>query len=122
VWRRRYGGAMRQAGVIAAAGLVALEQMVDRLAEDHAHARLLAEAAAQVHPGGIDPGHVETNIVAIEGLDAAAAVAGLAEHGVAAGAMDARTLRLVTHHDVDEDACRRAADALRRVLADVTGA
>jgi threonine aldolase len=119
VWRRRYGGAMRQAGVLAAAGLVALEQMVERLAEDHANARLLAEAAAEVLPDAIDPAGVETNIVAIEGIDAAAAVAGLAERGVVAGAMDPRTLRLVTHPDVDEAACRKAADALRQVLQEV---
>jgi threonine aldolase len=122
VWRRRYGGAMRQSGVLAAAGLVALEQMVDRLADDHANARLLADAAAEVHPDGIDPSLVETNIVAIEDIDAAAAVAGLAERGVAAGAMDARTLRLVTHPDVDEAACRKAADALRAVLEEVVPA
>jgi threonine aldolase len=119
VWRRRYGGAMRQAGVLAAAGLVALEDMVERLAEDHSNARMLAEAAAEVHPEGIDPGAVETNIVYVEDVDSAAVVAGLAEAGIAAGAMDPRTLRLVTHPDVSVEDCRVAADALRRVLASV---
>ncbi|MDQ3974482.1 MAG: threonine aldolase family protein, partial [Actinomycetota bacterium] len=65
-WRRRYGGAMRQAGVLAAAGLVALEQMVDRLADDHANARLLAEAAKQACPDGVDLAQVQTNIVCVE--------------------------------------------------------
>ena len=116
VWRSRYGGAMRQAGVIAAAGLVALEQMVDRLAEDHANARLLAEAIAEVHPGGVDLGQVMTNIVYLEQVDALAVVAGLRAGGVLAGAMDPRTVRLVTHPDVDEAGCRRAASALQRVL------
>lgn len=121
VWRRRYGGAMRQAGVLAAAGLVALDQMVDRLADDHANARLLAEAAAEVHPDGVDLAQVETNIVYVEDVDAAAVVTGLGERGVAAGAMDPRTLRLVTHPDVDDAACRTAADALRAVLEEVAG-
>ncbi len=117
VWRRRYGGAMRQAGILAAAGLVALDEMVDRLAEDHANARLLAEAAAEVHPDGVDLASVETNIVYVEDVDAAAVVAGLAEEGIAAGAMDPRTLRMVTHPGVSAQDCRHAADVLRRVLA-----
>jgi threonine aldolase len=114
-WRRRYGGAMRQAGVLAAAGLVALGR-IDRLAEDHANARLLAEAAAEVHPDGVDLPRVQTNIVYIEDVDAAAVCAALAEHGVLAGAMDARTVRLVTHPDVSAADCRAAADAVRSVL------
>jgi threonine aldolase len=116
VWRRRYGGAMRQAGVLAAAGLVAFEQMTERLVEDHAHARLLAEAAGAVHPEGVDLNAVETNIVYLERVDAAAVVAALAKHGVLAGAMDARTVRLVTHPDVGAEDCRRTAAALRQVL------
>jgi threonine aldolase len=116
VWRRRYGGAMRQAGVIAAAGLVALDR-IDRLAEDHANARLLAEAAAEVVPDAVDLEQVQTNIVYIDGVDAKGVCAALAEQGVQAGAMDTRTVRLVTHPDVTADDCRRAADALRSVLA-----
>jgi len=117
LWRRRYGGAMRQAGVIAAAGLVALEDMVERLAEDHANARLLAEAAKEVCDAGVDLAQVQTNIVYIEGVDAPAVVTALAEEGVLSGAMDARTVRLVTHPDVSTADCRRAADVVRRVLA-----
>jgi threonine aldolase len=115
-WRRRYGGAMRQAGVLAAAGLVALEQMVDRLADDHANARLLAEAVADVRPQAIDLAQVQTNIVYVNDVDAAATVLALRDESVLAGAMDARTVRLVTHRGVGEADSRRAADALRRVL------
>jgi threonine aldolase len=117
VWRRRYGGAMRQSGVLAAAGLVALEEMVDRLAEDHEHARQLAEAAAEVHPVGIDLDSVETNIVVIEQVDAARLLEALRQHGVLASSMDERTVRLVTHPDVSADDCRRAAEALRTALS-----
>jgi threonine aldolase len=118
LWRQRYGGGMRQAGVIAAAGLVALGEMVDRLAEDHANARTLADAAAEAHPEGVDLDQVVTNIVYVNEVDAGAVVAGLAERGVLAGAMDARTVRLVTHADVTAGDCRRAADALRAALTD----
>ncbi|MPZ87475.1 MAG: low specificity L-threonine aldolase [Nitriliruptorales bacterium] len=117
VWRSRYGGAMRQAGVVAAAGLVALEQMVERLAEDHAHAHLLASAAAEVRAGIVDADRVETNIVMLEGVDAAAVVAALRQEGVLAGAMDPRTVRMVTHPDVSGDDAERAAAVLTRVLA-----
>jgi threonine aldolase len=116
-WRQRYGGGMRQAGVIAAASLVALDTMVDRLAEDHANARMLAEAAAETRPDAVDLDQVGTNIVFRNGVDAAALVARLDAEGVRVGAMDARTVRLVTHADVPEAACKRAADVLRRVLA-----
>jgi len=116
-WRHRYGGGMRQAGVIAAAGLVALEQMVDRLAEDHAHARVLAEAAAEVAPDHVDLDQVVTNIVFVDDVDAARVIDALRAEGVLAGPMDPRTVRLVTHPDVSADDCRRAADALRRVLS-----
>lgn len=113
-WRRRYGGAMRQAGILAAAGLVALRDMVHRLPQDHANAQLLAEAVAEVRPDAVGP--VETNIVCVEGVDAPTLVADLAERGVWAGALTPRTLRLVTHPDVSTEDCHQAADALRRVL------
>ena len=117
-WRRRYGGAMRQVGVVAAAGLVALDR-IDRLAEDHANALVLAEAAAEVHPGGVDLPQVQTNIVYIEDIDAAAVVARLRENDVLAGAMDARTVRMVTHPDVSAQDCAKAADVLRAAVAAV---
>lgn len=114
-WRRRYGGGMRQAGVIAAAGLVALEQMVERLPEDHANARLLAEAASDACPAGAVP--CETNIVTIEDVDAPAVLEALRERGVLAGAIGPRAVRLVTHPDVSADDCRKAAEALRQSLS-----
>ena len=117
LWRRRYGGAMRQAGVIAAAGLVALDEMVERLAEDHANARLLAHAAAEVRPAAVDLQQVQTNIVYLEGVPARETVAALRVEGVLAGAMDARTVRLVTHPDVSTADCRHAGDVLRTVLS-----
>lgn len=117
MWRQRYGGGMRQAGVIAAAGLVALETMVERLAEDHAHARLLAQAAAEALPDAVDLDQVQTNIVYLEDVDAPAICAALRAEGVLAGAMDTRTVRLVTHPDLTPDDVARAAEVLRRVLA-----
>ena len=115
-WRRRYGGGMRQSGVIAAAGLVALDR-IDRLAEDHAHARLLAEAAADVLPDSVDLEQVQTNIVYVNDVDAPAVCTELKDRGVLAGAMDLRTVRMVTHPDVSEADCRDAADHLRAALA-----
>ena len=116
VWRQRYGGGMRQAGVIAAAGLVALRD-TERLQQDHEHAQLLARAAAEVHPDGIDPAMVQTNIVSIEQVDAPRVIEGLRERGVLAGPMDPRTVRLVTHRDVSRPEVERAADALRATLS-----
>jgi threonine aldolase len=114
--RKQLGGGMRQVGVLAAAGLVAIG-MVERLAEDHAHARLLHDALAGL--SGVEALPVRTNIVV------AHLAAGRPQHvaerlaaaGVLASVMDSRTLRLVTHHDVDRQACERAAVALRAALA-----
>jgi threonine aldolase len=116
-WRRRFGGAWRQAGVVAAAGMVALEEMVDRLADDHANAQTLAEAAHEVRPHSVALDEVVTNIVYIDDVDAASVVAALRGHGVLAGAIHPRTVRMVTHPDVDADDTRRAADILRLVLS-----
>ena len=106
VWRKRLGGGMRQVGVLAAAGLHALDHHLDRLAEDHAHARLLAEAC------GVDPAGVDTNIVVVPHDDAAGFVARAAEAGVRISAVGPRTVRLVTHLDVDHTAAERAASVL----------
>jgi threonine aldolase len=112
--RTRLGGGMRQAGVIAAAGVVALETMVDRLAEDHARARRLAEAVAERFPGSIDPATVRTNMVC---CDSAALPVDLldrlAGEGIRAGTLDARTTRFVTHKDVDDDDLERVLKVLR---------
>jgi threonine aldolase len=110
--RARLGGAMRQAGVIAAAGIVALT-MVDRLAEDHARARRLAEALAERFPGSVDPDEVLTNIVC---ASAAALPPDLLERlaalGIRAGTIDQATVRFVTHKDVDDADLERAITAL----------
>lgn len=106
VWRKRLGGGWRQAGVLAAAGLHALDHHVERLAEDHAHARLLADAC------GVDPADVDTNIVVVPCADAGSVVAGAREQGVLTSAVGPRALRLVTHLDADASAARKAAEVL----------
>jgi threonine aldolase len=114
--RKLLGGGMRQAGVLAAAGLVALDTLIPRLAEDHANATLLAEALGRGQGTRVAP--VQTNIVVarLEGRDAPEAVSALRERGVLAHAMDGETLRLVTHRDVSREDCERAAEAVRQVL------
>ena len=104
VWRKRMGGGMRQVGILAAAGLVALDQHIERLADDHAHARLLAEAC------GVDPATVDTNIVVVPRSDAADFVSAAREAGVLVAAVGPTAVRLVTHLDVSrEDAAQAAA-------------
>lgn len=104
VWRKRMGGGMRQTGILAAAGLYALDHHVERLADDHANARLLAEAC------GVDPATVDTNIVVVEHSDAAGFVAAARAEGVRVAAVGPTAVRLVTHLDVSrEDALRAAA-------------
>ncbi len=118
--RGRYGGAMRQAGVLGAAGLYAVEHQLDRLAADHARARQLAEACAAARPGCVDPATVETNIVMLDTAPAsAAAMAAAAEaRGVLANALGPTTLRLVTHLDVDDAGVQHACSVLAEVLAE----
>jgi threonine aldolase len=111
--RRRLGGAMRQAGVIAAAGLVALRTMVDRLADDHTRARRLAEAVAERWPAaGLDPAAVQTNMVVFGHPDPAALLDHLGSEGVLAGTIAPGVVRLVTHADVDDAGVERACKAL----------
>ena len=110
VWRKRYGAGMRQVGILAAAGLYALDMHVERLADDHARAKRLAEAL------GADPATVDTNIVVLE-VDNAAAVAGAAaEQSVLISALGPRLLRLVTHLDVDDDAVDVAIKVLSPLI------
>ncbi len=115
-WKQRIGGAMRQAGVIAAAALYGLEHNVARLAEDHANARAFAETVAAAPAFAIDPATVASNIVIFDladGGDAAAFVARAeAETGVRIGAVGPSTLRAVTHLDVGANAVRDAAGRL----------
>jgi threonine aldolase len=106
VWRKRMGGGMRQVGILAAAGLYALDHHLERLADDHAHARLLAEAL------GVDPELVDTNIVVVDRDDAADFVARAAERDVRVATVGPRAVRLVTHLDADRAAVERAAQVL----------
>ncbi len=110
IWRKRMGGGMRQVGILAAAGLHALDHHVERLAEDHAHARLLAEAC------GVDPAAVDTNIVVVARPDAPAFVRRAAEQGVLLSAVGPHAVRLVTHLDVDRAGAERAAVVLAGLL------
>ncbi|MGA3344228.1 MAG: GntG family PLP-dependent aldolase [Terracidiphilus sp.] len=115
LFRKALGGGMRQAGVLAAAGLIALEQGPARLHEDHSNARMLAEALAKTDNVVIDIDAVETNIVIFKltgGLSAADVVARLKAHGILASAFAHDAIRLVTHLDVDRAACVTAAEAL----------
>jgi threonine aldolase len=110
VWRKRYGAGMRQVGILAAAGLYALEHHVERLADDHERARRLGEAL------GADPDTVDTNIVVLDVPDAAAVATAAAEQGVLVSALGPRFLRLVTHLDVDDDGIDRAIDVLAPLI------
>jgi threonine aldolase len=118
--RRMLGGALRQSGILAAAGLHALDQGFDRLAEDHANARAIAERIAQT-PADIDMATVQTNIVIFrlpEALpDAATVVRRAAEQGVLVGAFAPRTVRATTHLNVTAAQCRRAGEVLASVLS-----
>jgi threonine aldolase len=117
--RRRLGGGMRQAGVIAAAGIVALETMVDRLADDHERARVIADALVARWPGSVDPATVRTNIVCarLEKLPERF-IERLAALGVRCGTIDPRTVRLVTHKDVGDDDVQRVVKAFDELAAD----
>ena len=125
--RKMFGGGMRQAGVLAAPGIVALTEMVDRLPEDHARARRLAEGLAALPAVDLDPATVRTNIIVLrlreerfpprDGLTPAARLmAGLREHGVLVGGFSAVEVRLVTHYEIAdadvETALRAASDVL----------
>jgi threonine aldolase len=111
VERKRLGGTMRQVGILAAAGLVALDR-VDRLAEDHERARRLAKTAAARWPGSVDIALVQTNIVRIVVADPAAVLAHLSRQDVLAVPGSADSIRLVTHADVDDADVDRAVAAL----------
>jgi threonine aldolase len=110
IWRKRYGGGMRQVGILAAAGLHALDHHIERLAEDHARARRLGESL------GLDPAGIHTNIVMLDVADAPAVAAAAAEQGVLCSAIGPRRLRLITHLDVDDDGLDTASTVLRGIL------
>lgn len=119
--RRMFGGAMRQSGILAAAGLWALEHNLNRLPEDHANARLLAERIAGLRGVSLDLATVQTNILIFrleEGApDAATIVTRAQEAGVLISAFGVRTIRAVTHLDVSRVDCELAADRLAQILA-----
>jgi threonine aldolase len=118
--RKLLGGSMRQAGILAAAGIVALESMVDRLVEDHAHARRLAEGLARLPGIILDPGRVATNIVIFElspeAVKPKELVERLAAWHVKVGAIGARRLRAVTHYGIEAEDIGYALRAIQEVL------
>jgi threonine aldolase len=116
--RKRLGGGMRQAGVIAAPGLIALREMTDRLGEDHTRAARLAEAVAQRWPRSLEPERVRTNIVTFAHDDADKLLQHLEGNGVLAHAIAPGVVRFVTHRDVDDADVARAIE----VLANAPGA
>ena len=113
VWRKRMGGGMRQVGILAAAGLYALDHHIERLADDHENALLLAKAC------DLDPAHVDTNIVVADVPDATSVLAAARGAGVLISAVGPRTVRFVTHLDVSRDQAETAASVLAKVLAEV---
>lgn len=121
VWRKRFGGGMRQVGVLAAAGRYAVEHHLDRLAEDHARCRRVAEAAAAAHPRVVDPDRVHTNIlvldVAAAGWSGADFIDAVGERGVLGYPTGPGSARFVWHLDVDDTQTDHAAQVLTEVLS-----
>jgi len=119
--RKQLGGGMRQAGILAAAGIVALESMVDRLGEDHARAHRLAEGLATIPGLRLDPGTPQTNMVFLSlaeetGLTSKQVSARLAERGVRVGADSAHRFRLVTHYWINDRSVDQAVEVFREVI------
>ena len=118
VWKQRLGGAMRQAGIIAAGALYALEHHVERLAEDHANAKVLAEGLADIPGVTLDPAEVETNLVFFEVSEPASDVLGrMLEQGVRVSQPGPHRLRAVTHLDISRQDVEEAVRVARRCLA-----
>jgi threonine aldolase len=115
-WRKLLGGGMRQAGVIAAAGIVALDTMVDRLAEDHVNARTFAEALAEVPGASVELDRVQTNMVYAQLDDAPRVAAACRERGLLALAMGPRSMRFVTHYGVGAADVQRAISAFAEAI------
>jgi threonine aldolase len=119
VYRKALGGGMRQAGVLAAAGLIALEKMPLRLDEDHANAKLLAEGLAQIPGIKIDPAKVVTNILVFDisgsGMNTAEFSRKLGAKNVLANGINPEQMRFVTHMDVSREDCLRALDVIRQI-------
>ena len=122
VWRKRYGGGMRQAGILAAAGLWALDHHIGRLADDHARARSFSEKVASRFPGVIHPEHVQTNIVVADVGQAEWAAADFVsvagQRGLRLYAVNERAVRLVWHLDVDDADTDYASDLVSTMFAE----
>ena len=118
--RRMLGGGMRQVGVLAAAGVVALEKMTARLEEDHSNAQVLANGLAEIQGVKIDPERVQTNILVFDISDTRLTTAEfsmrLKQRGVLANGINAREMRMVTHKDVSRRECETALGAIREAL------
>jgi threonine aldolase len=117
-WRKMLGGGWRQAGILAAAGLYALEHMVDRLAEDHANARTLAEGLAEMDGISLELSRVQTNIVyfRLTTMSAREFVAACAGEGLHGGAAAPDRVRFVTHFGIEPEDIQRALEVCQRVL------
>ena len=124
-WRKMVGGGMRQAGVLASAGIVALETMIDRLAEDHAHARRLAEGLAQIPGIGVDPNQYHSNIVFVEvepGLGPVQEFIGrMSQEGVKVSYPGANRFRMVTHRHISAEDVDTAIDRVAGVSREMRG-
>ena len=119
VWRKRYGAGMRQVGILAAAGMYALDHHLDDLVADHDRARRLAAAIAGIRPDVVDPGEVDTNIVVLDlagGPAAQELASSTRDLGVAVSVLGPRTARLVTHRDIDDADLDRAIEVLVGLL------
>jgi threonine aldolase len=127
--RKLLGGGMRQAGVLAAAGIIALEQMVDRLAEDHAHCQLLAQGLADFPQIEIDPQRVTTNIAiftvrnsqqqTLSAGETAQFIDKMREHGVLMGSMGGSLIRAVTHYGIEREHINTALAGVRRAIIEM---
>jgi threonine aldolase len=120
IWRKRYGAGMRQVGIIAAAAHYALDNNIERLAEDHARAKKIAVALASIDSSLIDPVKVHTNIVGLElskiGITAAALTSRCKEAGLWISALGPHYARLVTHLDFDDAQCEESIEILKSAL------
>jgi threonine aldolase len=121
IWKHRLGGAMRQSGLLAAAGVYALHHHVDRLAEDHDNARRFARGIAAIPGIAVEPDAVDTNLVFFDlrgtGRSAAQVAEALLQRGIRIGREGAHTMRAVTHLDVSREGVEEAVAALRDLLA-----
>lgn len=121
IWRKRLGGGMRQAGILAACGIVSLTQMVDRLADDHRRARSIAQALSELPGLAIDWDRVQTNMVLVAtDTPAAEWQARLQELDILCFAVAANRLRLVFHADIDDAKVERAVDAFKKIATKIT--